>query len=508
MKRNIFILSILFVVLSWSMNAQQRIIGGSNANISEAPWQVLIQKSNGDFGGGSVIAPNVILTAAHVVKNATTSQIQVGAGVSKRSELNVSSLYGVTKIICHPTLDAALLILSRNLLIGNNIKTIDILNSNKSSLYNVGNTVFITGWGINASGTNPDQLQKTNITIVNNSEAPYPIENGEFLGLANAKQVSSGDSGGPWAIWDSSLQKYVLIGLTKASSPTTYHSLAVKTSYILDFFLPYYPVSITGGSDQVCSSSTFSVSYPNSTVTWSCTGPLRITSQSNTSCTVSSSGDGPAVLKATIKSGNYTKTVERKLISGGYTSCMITYRNSVNGNDTWCTSHSGNTFTIESDYNLSSYEVRLLRYPGLQVVMTTTASKGENALNYMLSPGWYTMEARLLGCKNGNWVTTGEVEAVDCSSNYSFSLTPNPATHIVTLTLDDVNTPDPRVAPTFTTAEGGKYEVQIWSETALIKQYTFDRSTVDIPVSDLRSGRYFVLVLVNGKKLTQQLIIK
>ena len=67
--------------------------------------------------------------------------------------------------------------------------------------------------------------------------------------------------------------------------------------------LPYYPISITGGSDQVCSSSTFSVSYPNSTVTWSCTGPLRITSQSNTSCTVSSTGNGPAVLKATIKSG-------------------------------------------------------------------------------------------------------------------------------------------------------------------------------------------------------------
>lgn len=52
----------------------------------------------------------------------------------------------------------------------------------------------------------------------------------------------------------------------------------------------------------------------------------------------------------------------------------------MNGNDTWCTSHSGNIFTIESDYNLSSYEVRLLRYPGLNVVMTRTASKGDNDL--------------------------------------------------------------------------------------------------------------------------------
>lgn len=317
----------------------------------------------------------------------------------------------------------------------------------------------------------------------------------------------SGDSGSPMTVWNSSLQKYTLIGIVGHGN--TLYSCGVKTSYLLDFLLPYYPVSITGGSEQVCSSATFSVSYPNSTVTWSCTGPLRITAQSNTSCTVSSSGNGAAVLKATIKSGNYTKTVERKLISGGYTSCMILYGNTVNGNsDTWCTSHTGNFFTIESDYDLDSYEVRLKKYPGLQVVMTTTASKGRNTLNYMLTQGWYTMEARLLGCKNGDWLAVGEVEAVDCSSNYGFSLTPNPATNVVTLTLDDVNTPDPHMPATFTSSEGGKYEVQIWSETALMKRYTFDRPAVDIPVSDLRSGRYFVLVLVNGKRLTRQLIIQ
>lgn len=59
----------------------------------------------------------------------------------------------------------------------------------------------------------------------------------------------------------------------------------------------------------------------------------------------------------------------------------------MNGNDTWCTSHSGNIFTIESDYNLSSYEVRLLRYPGLNVVMTRTASKGDNALSGLVYNG-------------------------------------------------------------------------------------------------------------------------
>lgn len=425
-----------------------------------------------------------------------------------------SSLYAVSKIIEHPSLDIALLILSRSLTYTSSVKSIDILSANKASYYNVGNNVRVTGWGITIlpeedpfdQAEMSNDLKKIDLSIVSNSVIAEAMDS-DITTFNKTKSPSKGDSGGALTIWESSSQKYIVIGTVRRGGYG--YCMYVRSSSFLDFLLPHYPISISGGSDQVCSSSTFSVSYPNATVNWSCTGPLRITSQNNTSCTVSSTGDGPATLKATITSGSYTKTVERKLISGGYTSCMILYRNSVNGNsDMWCTSHSGNIFTIESDYDLDSYEVRLKKYPGLQVVKTTTASKGDNVLNDVLSPGWYTMEARLLGCKNGNWVTAGEVEAVDCSSNYSFSLTPNPATNVVTLTLADVNTPDPHMASTFTTAEGGRYEVQIWSETSLMKQFTFDRPTVEIPVSDLNSGRYFVLVFVNGKKLTQQLIIK
>lgn len=514
MKRIKLISILLGLLLSWSMNAQQRIVGGSNINITEAPWQVIIQTKGEFTGGGSILSPNLILTASHVIDTYTASEIKVGVGTSKLSNMNSSSLYAVSKIIKHPSLDIALLVLTRSLSYTSNVKAIDILSANKSSYFNIGNSVSVTGWGITIlpeedpfnQAMMSNDLKKVNLSIVSNSVIAEAT-NSDITTFNKVASPSKGDSGGALTIWDSSLQKNILIGTVRKGGYG--YCMYVRSSSFLDFLLPYYPVSISGGSDQVCSSSTFSVSYPNASVNWSCTGPLRITSQSNTSCTVSSTGDGPATLKATITSGSYTKTVERKLISGGYTSCMILYRNSVNGNsDTWCTSHSGNIFTIESEYALGSYEVRLKKYPGLQVVMTTTASKGDNTLNYMLSPGWYTMEARLLGCKNGDWVTAGEVEAVDCSSNYNFSLTPNPATHVVTLTLDDVNTPDPRIPATFTAAEGGKYEVQIWSETSLMKQYTFDRPTVEIPVSDLNSGRYFVLVFVNGKKLTQQLIIK
>ena len=287
-EKTFLIISVLLGILFYPVNAQQRIVEGSNINISEVPWQVAIQTKGVFNGGGSILAPNLILTAAHVVEKYTAKEVKVGVGSSKYSNIG-ANWYSVSNIVYHPSLDIALLILSRPLSYSTNVKAIDILSANKASYYNVGNILRVTGWGIT-----------------------FLVIDDPFIGAANSFVItydgkhspSKGDSGGALTIWDSSLQRHVVIG-TVHGNPSTQRAYCayVRSSSFLDFLLPYYPISITGGSDQVCSSSTFSVSYPNSTVTWSCTGPLRITSQSNTSCTVSSTGNGPAVLKATIKSG-------------------------------------------------------------------------------------------------------------------------------------------------------------------------------------------------------------
>ena len=61
MKKLIFSISIIYFSIG-VLFAQQPITGGHQINISEAPWQVLL-KLNGSYGcGGSIIAPNVILT--------------------------------------------------------------------------------------------------------------------------------------------------------------------------------------------------------------------------------------------------------------------------------------------------------------------------------------------------------------------------------------------------------------------------------------------------------------
>ena len=83
MKKTFLIISVLLGILFYPVNAQQRIVEGSNINISEVPWQVAIQTKGVFNGGGSILAPNLILTAAHVVEKYTAKEVKVGVGSSK-----------------------------------------------------------------------------------------------------------------------------------------------------------------------------------------------------------------------------------------------------------------------------------------------------------------------------------------------------------------------------------------------------------------------------------------
>lgn len=84
--------------------AQSRVINGVNATRGAWPWQVGLHTSYGTFFcGGSLIAPNWVVTAAHCLEGMKPSRLKVRAGdldreVHEGSEQEVE----VEKVIMHP----------------------------------------------------------------------------------------------------------------------------------------------------------------------------------------------------------------------------------------------------------------------------------------------------------------------------------------------------------------------------------------------------------------------
>ncbi|RNC63281.1 T9SS C-terminal target domain-containing protein [Proteiniphilum sp. X52] len=89
----------------------------------------------------------------------------------------------------------------------------------------------------------------------------------------------------------------------------------------------------------------------------------------------------------------------------------------------------------------------------------------------------------------------------DQSGYYSsFSLSPNPATDVVTVRLEEESS---RNSATLLSAP---YEIQLWNAASLLRTYKTDQSAYQISVSDLPKGMYFVRVIKDGKTQTKKLL--
>lgn len=196
-----------------------RIYGGSEADASQSPYVVNLRKEVADataYCGGSLVASQFIVTAAHCVKTDVAVFASIGSryssGDSEGERIQVAESY------VHPKYDSesktheydvAMLKLAEP----SGVTPIKLCSSDGSD-NPVNTTATVLGWGLNESGLLQDTLQEVSLRIISNKQCDTDYEydgriTSDMLcaGVGEGKDTCNGDSGGPLVAND------VLVGI-------------------------------------------------------------------------------------------------------------------------------------------------------------------------------------------------------------------------------------------------------------------------------------------------------
>ncbi|CAG5031188.1 unnamed protein product [Parnassius apollo] len=242
------IFTIFGVVVSLSTTKTKedvRIVGGEDIDITEAPYQVSLFKRGRHSCGGSIIANDIIITAAHCVVDTIPRDylVRVGSSSTQRG----GELYPVGDLIWHSNFtylkmdsDVALLWLTKPIQFREGVAPIEMLKQGQE--IQDGDIAKVTGWGnLREGGGYPSTLQMVLVPTVSSRDcsaaysAMYSITSTMLCAGVpeGGKDACQGDSGGPMA-YDGKLAGVVSWGLgcARPNYPGVYAKISALRNWI------------------------------------------------------------------------------------------------------------------------------------------------------------------------------------------------------------------------------------------------------------------------------------
>ena len=193
------------------------IVGGSKAEGGRFPYMALLWLSSGRWTcGGTLIAPNVVLSAAHCADMGKIVSVQIGRydlSSGKSAVGATEETFAVNKVVVHPLYrdppwlsgyDVLLLRLD-----GSSAATpVRLMDPEAASGLSSKIPLRVVGWGLTASGSTSDVLLEAAVHAVPLKECreSWDIRNGatvtisdesEMCATAESQSFCKGDSGGP-----------------------------------------------------------------------------------------------------------------------------------------------------------------------------------------------------------------------------------------------------------------------------------------------------------------------